>query len=253
MEPLQLKPGELKINRVGKYQLVPSDEIQQYVRRLGDSLLPRYYKDLPDSDPSKLQFQFFVVRQKEMNAFALPNGVIVVNSGAFHFVENEAQLAFLLGHEIEHAIQEHTWRQMQYHKKKLMALRLGGMFAASMGYGDIGNLANLVEGAVRAGHSRNLENQSDRLGLELMVQAGYDPREAPRMWKVMAQKTGDHRTSLFDSHDNHSTRRSYLMNELKNNYANLDYSKVSKGSDRFHEMASLLEEASSQKRKVRIK
>jgi len=250
---LQLKPGELKIKQVGKYQLVPSDEIQQYVRQLGESLMPQYYKDLPDGDPSKLRFQFFVVKQKEMNAFALANGVIVVNSGVFRFVENEAQLAFLLGHEIEHAIQEHTWRQMQYHKKKLMALRLGGIFASSMGYGDIGNLANMIEGAVRAGYSRNLENQSDRLGLELMVQGGYDPREAPRMWKVMAQKTGDHRTSLFDAHDNHSTRRSYLMNELKNNYANLDYSKVSKGSDRFHEIASLLEHVSSQKRKVRVK
>ena len=52
-----------------------------------------------------------------MNAFATPNGIVVVNSGLIEMLENEAQLAAVVGHEISHATHEHTWRQQQYHKR----------------------------------------------------------------------------------------------------------------------------------------
>ena len=70
-----------------------------------------------------------------------------------------------------------------------------------------------------------LENQSDRIGLQYMIDAGYDPRQAPAVWKLMAKTNGVQATNFFwSSHDNAPTRRSYLMNELKNNYRDIDYS-----------------------------
>ena len=80
------------------------------------------------------------------------------------------------------------------------------------------------------GYSRSLEDQADRMGLEYMIDAGYDPREAPRVWKVLTLAEGDKPTNFFwSNHNNNTTRRSYLMAELKNNYPNLDYSKLQKG------------------------
>src|SRR5262249_13762445 len=116
------KLAELSISRVGKYKLVPNDAVQEYVTNLGQSLIPEYLKAIPDSDPAKLNFRFFVVMNKEPNASALPNGILLIHSSMFDVVENEAQLAAVIGHEIAHATQEHTWRQMSYHKNIKMAL-----------------------------------------------------------------------------------------------------------------------------------
>ena len=61
-----------------------------------------------------------------MNAFATPNGIVVVNSGLMEMLENEAQLAAVVGHEIAHATHEHTWRQQQFHKKKRIGIAIAG-------------------------------------------------------------------------------------------------------------------------------
>ena len=91
-----------------------------------------------------------------------------------------------------------------------------------------------MQGAIESGHSRSLENQADRIGLEYMVAAGYDPREAPRVWKLMAKKYGVQHTNVFwSSHENQATRRSYLMNELKNNYRTLDYATLQVNAEPF--------------------
>jgi len=64
-----------------------------------------------------------LVDDKSFNASAYPNGVVVVHSGLFDVLENEAQLAFVLSHEMTHSIEKHVWREHEYHKKALMALR----------------------------------------------------------------------------------------------------------------------------------
>lgn len=91
-----------------------------------------------------------------------------------------------------------------------MALRIGGAVAAAYGKRGIADLTILTEAAIRNGYQRSLENQADRLGIEHMLAAGYDPRQAPRVWKVMSLHYGDRRTNFFWSdHDNNTTRRSY--------------------------------------------
>src|SRR5262249_39881851 len=71
-DALGFKPGELSISSVGKYKLLPNDEVQEYVTHLGQRLIPEYLKAIPDTDPGKLNFRFFVVMSKEPNASALP-------------------------------------------------------------------------------------------------------------------------------------------------------------------------------------
>src|SRR5262249_44084594 len=130
-DALGFKPAS--ISSVGKFKLLANDEVQEYVTKLGQTLIPDYLKAIPDSDPAKLNFRFFVIIKKDPNAFALPNGIFLIHSGMFDVVENEAQLAAVIGHEIAHATQEHQWRQMNYHKNALMALNIASAFAAAYG------------------------------------------------------------------------------------------------------------------------
>ena len=248
------KPRILKISRIGKFALVANEEAQEYVRRLGQALIPPHQESLLDGDPNKIPFQFFLVKGKVANAFATPNGLIVIYSPMFDVLENEAQLASVIGHEITHSVQEHTRRQMQLHAKKRAAMRVGGMFAAAMGVSVVSDVLALVEGAIRSGYSRKLENQSDRIGLEYLVRAGYDPREAPAVWKQMAKKYGDRPTNFFwSSHATNTTRRSYLMAEIRNNYEYLDYSEFKDNKEEFQRIAELVKQATAKKKKKKKK
>src|SRR5262249_7804383 len=108
-------------------------------------------------------------------------------------------------------------------------------------------------GALIDGYQRRLENQSDRLGLEYMVNAGYDPREAPRVWKAMTNKLGDSPTDFFwSNHDNNATRRSYLMNELKTNYSTLEYPRFRINEAQYRAIVERVHAASKSTRKIRV-
>src|SRR5579864_1002232 len=233
------QPGELKM-QWATFRLVPNHEAQDYISRLGNSLIPAHQKNLPDGDPLKIPFKFFLVDKKSFNAASYPNGVVIVHSGVFDVLENEAQLAFVLSHEISHAVEKHVWLQHQYHWNELLALRAGGSFIP---YGG-SFVADLLASGIRSQYSRSLENQADRVGLEWMLAAGYDIREAPQSWKAVSRQKGDSATNPFwCSHDNNTTRRSYLMSELRNNYADVDYSNLKKDTDEFHQVANLVKEA----------
>ena len=247
-------PGELKIDHVGKFKTLPDPEVQSYVEAIGLKAIPPHQRELPATDPAKIPFQFHVVVDKTPNAFATPNGIVVVNSGLFDVLENEAQLSFILSHEVSHAVQEHSWRESQHLKVRRGLLRIGAVVAAAYGQYDLANLGSMFEAALRNGYSRSMENQADRMAVERMVAAGYDPREAPNTWKTITTKMGDSRTDWFwSTHDNHATRRSYLMNELKNNYADLDYASLRVGDDAFGPMAARVKDAAAPKRKVKVR
>ncbi len=250
---MSFKAGQLKVANQ-KYKLVPSKEAQEYILKLGESLVPDHQKELAAGNPLKIPFQFYLVEDKSFNASAYPNGVVIVHSGVFDVCENEAQLAFILSHEITHSIEKHVWQEHEYHKKALTALRIGGAIGAGFGGQSIANLTNMVEAGIRNGYARSLENQADRVGMEWMLASGYDIREAPRAWRAVSKKYGDRATNLFwDNHDNNTTRRSYLMAELRNNYSDIDYSQLKRDSDDFHRIGGVVKEAVQGKKKVKVK
>lgn len=248
-------PGELKIDRIGKFKLLPNKEVQDYVARIGESLIPAYQRSLPADSPQKIPFKFYVISNKQVNAFATANGIVVINSGMLTMLENEAQLAAVIAHEISHATQEHSWRQLNKDKGKRRALMIGGIAAAAFGLPGVNNILQLTLAAMVNGYQRRLENQADRIGLEYMTAAGYDPREAPRVWKLMAKKNGDMPTNFFwSSHENHATRRSFLMVEIRNNYADLDFTNLKKGDvDDYEKIVTMTTEAAQKKKKIKVK
>jgi len=249
-----LKPGELKIDKIGKFKLVADSEVQAYVSQLGEQLIPAQQRDLAAGDPRRIPFQFYVVQNDAVNAFATPNGIIVVNSGLMELLDNEAQLAAIVGHEIAHSTHEHTWRSQEYRKKTRLGLTIASAVASAYGLYSFADLTNLVNAAMVNGHSRSLENQSDRIGLQYMTEAGYDPREAPTVWKLMGKKTGVSATNFFwSTHENAPTRRSYLMNELKNNYRNLNYTQLRTNTEEYSRIKTALIAANPKKKKIKVR
>jgi Peptidase family M48 len=237
-------PGELMMDW-NKYRILPDKQGQEYIANLGESLIPAYRKNLPADDPLKIPFRFYLVEAKSFNAACYPNGLVIVHSGVFDVLQNEAQLAFILSHEISHAVEKHAWEEHEYHRTELVALRAGGAFVP---WGAIAT--GMIASTIQTRYARSLENQADRVGLEWMLAAGYDIREAPATWKAVAAKEGERETNpLWDSHDNGTTRRSYLMAELRNNYADVDYSKLKKDSAQFQQIADVVKDFEHHKKK----
>lgn len=236
-----------------KYKALPEDEIQEYVNSLGWSLVPDYQKNLPDEDDNKIPFRFVVIHEDAINAGAYATGTVVINHDVFNYIENEAQLAFLLSHEIAHATQEHTLRALNDRKKTRGWLRVGAIASYAMGYGLLARTFAMTEQAMRVGYQRSIENQADRVGLANLVSHGFDPREAPRLWKISAINFGDRKTDFFwSSHSSASERRSYLMLTLKNTYAGLDYADLKRDSDEFRKIAAVIREKYPNKKKKKL-
>lgn len=241
------KAAEIKIENVGKFKVLPDANVQEYVSRVGNNLIPKYQKTLTDTDPLKLTFKFLVVIDADPNAFALPNGMVVVNSGLLDAVENEAQLAYVLSHEIAHVTQEHTLRQQNKDRKKRMALAVLSVLAVIGGDINASDNIDTLLAAMINGYQRTLENQADRIALDYVIEAGYDPREALQVWKLIG--TGG-TNDFWSTHDNDATRRSFLMYRIHSIYSEMSFEKMSKGkSEEFQNMSQAVIEATKKVKK----
>jgi len=200
----------------GRMKLFPEKAVQEYVSDLGDSLLPAGAKGTSKA----LEFRFFVVEDSSVNAAALPDGTVLINTGLLGAIENEAQLAFVLSHEISHVLQVHYWREVHETRPK----RIGLLVAAVAGAYFIGDLAvflaELGMVSVVNGHQRELENQADRLGLQNIIEHGYDPRVAPGFMKIIIERYGSRSTSkIWSNHDSSLLRGSFLTVQLIEQYS----------------------------------
>jgi Peptidase family M48 len=200
----------------GRMKLFPDHAVQQYVSDLGDSLLPPGAKGTSKA----LEFRFFLVEDSSINAAALPDGTVLVNTGLLGAVENESQLAFVLSHEISHVLQVHYWREVRETRPKRVGLLIAGI-AGSYFIGDLGLfLAELGMVSVINGHQRELENQADRLGLQNIIEHGYDPRVAPGFMKMVIERYGSRSTDkIWSNHDSSLLRGSFLTVQLSEQYS----------------------------------
>ncbi|MEI7584475.1 M48 family metalloprotease [Runella sp.] len=173
---------------VKKLPLVTDIKLQDYINRIGMSLVPKYMQELPIDHPDKIDFKFFIVNDEEANAYAFPDGITVVHTGLLKTIENEAQLAAVLGHEITHLLYgHHAAKTIQTGKWKNLAPVIGVGTAFATGSADAGIVVALmteIAGDIsKQSYSRKKENQADRVGLYYMSNAGYDPREGMKFWR----------------------------------------------------------------------
>ena len=156
-----------------------------------------------------------VTSSKELNAFCMPGGKIMFYSGLtdqLHLTDDE--IAVVMGHEIAHALREHSREQVS---QAIAAQAVIGVGAALLGLGQVSSdLANSVyEAFVAKKFSRNDEAEADRIGLELAARAAFDPRAGVTLWqKMMAASKGAQPPELFSSHPDSAVRIGQIQSLL---------------------------------------
>ena len=171
-----------------------ADMVQRVGRRI-QSAVERYFVQQNVAQALKgYAWEFNLVDSKEVNAWCMPGGKVVVYSGILPVAGDEAGLAVVMGHEIAHAIAKHGNERMS----QALVTQLGGtaLSVALESYPE--QTQALWMAAFGAGaqvgillpYSRLQESEADRLGLIFMAMAGYDPNEAPRFWSRMAAEKG---------------------------------------------------------------
>lgn len=121
----------------------------------------------------ELIYRFTVLDSTQVNAFALPGGYIYITRGLLAYLNSEAELAAVLGHEIGHVTARHSVRR---HSTATMTGLLGTVVAASTGIQGVDTLTDLLGTAIVRGYGREHELEADRLGAEYIAKSGYDPR-----------------------------------------------------------------------------
>jgi predicted Zn-dependent protease len=154
----------------------------------------------------------YVVRAPHFNASMAPNGMMQVWTGLLLRVENEAQLAAVMGHEIGHYLERHSLELLRTAKDRTAAGQFLGVF------GLVGAIANLAVVASIFSFSREHESRADAVGMRLMRDAGYDGREAARVWgnlidelKVRGGQDAGTRSVMFATHPPAADRRDRLL------------------------------------------
>ena len=148
-------------------------------------------------DAANWKWQFNVQKTKELNAYCMPGGRIMVYSGLIESLDlSDAELATVLGHEIAHALREHTRERVS--RAYAQQLVLSGAAAVAGVSEETANIANMVgEVTFQLPFSREQESEADTIGLELMARAGYDPHAALTLWNKMSQAEGSGNTPKF--------------------------------------------------------
>jgi predicted Zn-dependent protease len=161
-------------------------ELDDYLRKVGKRVIG------DRSIPEHVEFRFNVLRDTQVNAFAMPNGSIYVTTGLLAVLENEAQLAAVLGHETSHVYDRHGYLRNRSERKKALAINIVqgvGAFAPGSLVGATMQLASVLSSdiviATIYGYSREMERQADSDGLTAMVASSYDPAAMARSFELM--------------------------------------------------------------------
>lgn len=154
------KQNDPKIRQ--EYGVYDDAALQAYVQRIGERLGAQSHRP-------QLVYRFTVLDSDQVNAFALPGGYIYVTRGILAYLNSEAELAAVLGHEIGHVTARHSVRQYSAAVATNLAIGL-------LGGGQAGQqLMGILGSALLSGYGRDHELESDRLGAEYLARTGYDP------------------------------------------------------------------------------
>lgn len=183
------------------------------VKRVAKRVIEAAKKSKYAEMAKQFEWEVTVIKDdKTMNAFALPGGKIAVYTGIFPIAKNEAGLAAILGHEVTHALARHGAERMSQGLLTQLGLEAANIALASQGASPIvmqTAMAALGLGAnvgVLLPFSRAHESEADYIGLLLAAQAGYDPREAVRVWERMEQVSKGQPAEFLSTHPSHGTR-----------------------------------------------
>ena len=183
----------------------------QYIQQLGKKLvavIPEQYS---------WPYQFHVIPQKEINAFALPGGPMFVNVGTITAADNEAELVGVMAHEMSHVYMQHSAKQAS---KASLAQGIVGILGGILGDSTAGDLARtgiqLGAGTVMLKYSRDDEAQADAVGAIIMYKAGYNPQALAQFFEKLQKETGGGADGpqFLSDHPNPGNRTAAIAKEI---------------------------------------
>jgi predicted Zn-dependent protease len=243
---------EEKLAKLGKTYDDPL--LEDYLASVAARLVPEEAQEAGAPAP-----RIAVFRDPTLNAFAMPNGKIYVHTGLLSRVENESQLSMILGHEMTHVTNRHALmfnRDAQNKQIWFTALAIAASLGVAVAAGSQQGKGNYVTAEVLRttsniflglglqlafiasvnGFGRDLEREADREGMDRMVKAGYDPREAPRVFALLKDDHGDGsklENFFFGNHPRLDERIANTQELLKTKYANVDPADAVANNDEF--------------------
>ncbi|MBS3785761.1 MAG: M48 family metallopeptidase [Gammaproteobacteria bacterium] len=191
-----------------KESVIASSEQGAYVQCVTDAMLaalpPQYVRE---------QWEVSVFESEQVNAFALPGGKMGVYSGLLEVAENQDQLATVIAHEIAHVMARHGNERVS-----TQFATVAGLSALQIAAGDDADRQRLLAALGVGAHlgiilpfSRLHESEADAIGLGLMADAGFDPREAVNLWRNMARAGGAQPPTFLSTHPSSGRRISDLQ------------------------------------------
>ena len=207
-------------------------------QRLGVATWNRIRQETPASTDSKLQerlqdvgsrlvrasggaptsWEFVVFQGDAANAFALPGGKVGIYEGIFNYMENDAHLATVVGHEIGHNVARHAASRLSRVTAAQVGLMTAGVALDVAEVAQANEIAALLGVGVQFGvvlpYSRGQELEADDLGLDIMARGGFDPREATVFWRNMQSAPGDRPAEFLSTHPSPANRIANLEREI---------------------------------------
>jgi predicted Zn-dependent protease len=206
--------------------------LDEMVQRVGSKLAG--FSHRPGID-----YTFTIIDSSTVNAFALPGGYIYITRGMLAYLNSEAELAAVLGHEIGHVTARHSVRQQS---TSAVTGLLGAVLAASTGIQGVDSLTNMAGTAIVRGYGREHELEADRLGAEYLARSGYDPEAMLEVVGILknqesfevavAKKEGRQPNvyhGLFSTHPDNDARFREVVNAAKK-YKTGDTTRVGRDS-----------------------
>jgi predicted Zn-dependent protease len=202
-----------------QYKVYESKAVQDYVNGVGQRLAKQSHRP-------GLQYRFTVLDTPDINAFALPGGYVYITRGIMAYLNSEAELAAVVGHEIGHVTARHGVRQQSAAQAANIGLTIASIFVPEVNSMGGQNLANLIGGALLSGYGREHELEADRLGAQYLARADYDPQAIISVLRVLknqelkdielAKQEGREPrrySGLFATHPDNDTRLKQVVGE----------------------------------------
>lgn len=184
---------------------VRAPEAVDYVQCVADAITA-----VAGQPGSVKRWEVTVLRDPQVNAFALPGGGIGVYSGLLKVATGQDQLAAVIGHEVGHVLANHGNERVSQEYTAKAALSLAESFTGNLPSAQQSRLMGLLGIGAQYGvllpYSRTHESEADEIGLTLMAKAGFDPREAVTLWQNMEAQGGRQPAEILSTHPSDQRR-----------------------------------------------